>query len=206
MRRRVVEILEREGPISRQRIVELLGDSAVTNRDNQFVPTTTGTYIHPEVIKQIRIWEEAPLLDNLAVSAGYRASLFNTGAVGIRYEGLGKYVIEHGRDLADSLGISPKNLHYTCQCLLDEMRVRSALSRDLLRYYPFHPSFPSYLKDAKWERKIKRPTGYPCTVDGVPIGNIDQDEVPSGIRFTLSGVGKVPVDGSRRWSVSSGGS
>jgi hypothetical protein len=90
MRRRAVEILEREGkPVSLQRIVELLGDSAVTNRDNPYVPANTGAYIHPEVKKQIRIWEEAPLLDNLAVSAGYRASLFNTGAVGIRYEGLG---------------------------------------------------------------------------------------------------------------------
>ena len=106
----------------------------------------------PDVRGMIRAWEEAPLLDDLAVTSGYRASLLNLGLVGVRYHRLDEYVHARGNDLATSLGISLEALEYICRCLLDEMRVRSALSREMLRYHPAHPSCPAHVRAAEWER------------------------------------------------------
>ncbi|MBI4863477.1 MAG: hypothetical protein HY815_24915 [Candidatus Riflebacteria bacterium] len=37
-------------------------------------------------------WEEAPLLDDVSVSAGYRATIVNLGLVGVRYDKLAEYI------------------------------------------------------------------------------------------------------------------
>ena len=91
MRRRVIEILETEPSAPFSRLVELLGEEAVDASDNPHVPEHTD-WIPEETQQRIRAWEEAPLLDEIAVTAGYRATLLNLGLVGLDYEGLGEYV------------------------------------------------------------------------------------------------------------------
>ncbi len=179
MRRNLANILGRSGPIPLQRAVELLGDQAVRDKDNPYVPSAP--YVHPDVKKKIQIWEEAPLLDDLAVNAGFRATLPNLGLLGVQYNGLGGYVSEAGGELAASLGINKEQFLYICRCLLDFMRIRNALSRDLLRYNPLHPSCPDQLSYAEWERKIKTPSGFACGLDERPALNPD-DRVPRGIK------------------------
>ncbi|MHB1161574.1 MAG: DEAD/DEAH box helicase, partial [Chloroflexota bacterium] len=74
MRRRVAQLLEKDGPsLPFARVVQLLGAKAVEVRDNPHV--TSGDWVPEEVRKRIEAWEEAPLLDDLALSAGYRWTL-----------------------------------------------------------------------------------------------------------------------------------
>ena len=47
-------------------------------------PQHGDAWISDEEHARIRAWEEALLLDDLAVSTGYRASLLNLGLVGVR--------------------------------------------------------------------------------------------------------------------------
>jgi hypothetical protein len=129
-----------------------------------------------------RAWEEAPLLDDLAVSAGYRASLLNLGLVGVRYEHLDAHVEKNGAPLAAALGLTPAQVAFVCRCLLDEMRRRSALSRPMLCYHPDHPSCPEeFRSSADWERRIKSPMGYACDEQGRPVPWLDGSEIPAGL-------------------------
>jgi replicative superfamily II helicase len=181
MRRTLMRLLEREGPLSMQRAVELLGEAGVQEHDNPHAPEEDDTWIPDEALHRIRAWEEAPLLDDLAVSAGYRGSLLNLGLVGVRYHRLDEYVQARGGDLASALGIPLEALEYLCRCLLDEMRVRGALSREMLRYHPVHLSCPAYVRTAEWERRMKQPSGFAATRDGQPVGYLDAAKVPPGI-------------------------
>lgn len=182
LRRAVMRILQREGALSLQRMVEALGVAGVADRDNPCRPDDPGAWIQDEQLSRIRAWEEAPLLDDISITAGYRATLLNLGIVGIRYRGLDEYVGSRGEQLASQLGITIEALAYVCRCLLDEMRVHGALSREMLRYHPQAPVFPDYLKAAQWERKFKEPVGYPCGPTGVPLAHLEQAEVPFGVR------------------------
>ena len=105
MRRAVVRLLDQHGSQSIQRTIELLGEAGVQDHDNPYA-SAGDAWISDEEHARIRAWEEAPLLDDLAVSAGYRASLLNLGLVGVRYHRLDEYMHARGNDLATTLGIA----------------------------------------------------------------------------------------------------
>ena len=185
MRRGLVRILER-APGQRATIDEALTQfvaMAVERGDN---PHTKGfndaAFLPRHVQDRARAWEEAPLLDDLAVSAGYRASLLNLGLVGVRYEHLAAHIEKNGVGLASTLGITPAQLAFVCRCLLDEMRCRTALSRPMLCYHPASPNCPEdFRRPADWERRISSPSGYACDDQGHPLAWLDKPEIPPGI-------------------------
>jgi len=181
LRRRLLQLLQREGSLTIQRAVELLGELGLKEQDN---PHAIGksTWLSEEDKKRIRAWEEVPLLDEIAVNAGYRATLINLGLVAIEYERLDEYVQQHGMAIAQQLGVSTEQLGYICRCILDEIRVRGCLSRDLLRYHPAHPSCPDYVRAADWERRMKQPSGYAASKDGKSIAYLDREAIAMGIR------------------------
>jgi len=100
------------------------GDAGVQERDNPYAPPGGDTWLPDETRDRIRAWEEAPVLDELAVNAGYRATVVNLGLVGVHYHRLDEYVHARGADLAAELGISLEGLGHVCRCLLDDMRMR----------------------------------------------------------------------------------
>jgi len=104
------------------------------------------------------------------------------GLVAIEYERLDEYVQQCGGAIAKQLGISLEQLAYISRCLLDDIRTRGCLSRDLLRYHPSHPSCPDYIRAADWERRMKQPSGYAASKDGQPLANLDQAAIARGIR------------------------
>ena len=181
MRRQVVELLNSHGALSLQRLIELLGEKGIKEQDNKHAPIDSTAWINEEKMQRIRAWEEAPLLDEIAITAGYRATLINLGLVQINYHCLDEYVQQQGADIARNLGISIDNLEYICRSLLNEIRRRGCVSRELLRYHPAHPSCPSYIKAAEWERRVKNPQGYALS-SGLPIAYIDSANVPYGVQ------------------------
>jgi hypothetical protein len=184
MRRNLYNILGRSSePVSLQRAVELLGEKGIKDRDNQYAPADPEEWIAEEKKKQIQIWEEAPLLDDISVTAGYRATLVNLGLLGVHYHQLGEYIKAKGSDLAGSLGLSLEQFHYLCRCFLDAVLHQGALSREMLRYHPMNPGCPSYIYSAEWERGLKSPKGLPASKDGEPVLYMDDNDLPKGIVF-----------------------
>ena len=166
MRRRLVQLLEHGGTLTLTRAVELLGTEAVQGRDNPHVPAETD-WIHDEALDRIRAWEEAPLLDEIAINAGYRATLINLGLASVIYHRLGEYVQAMGQTLAGGLGISLDAAEYLCVMLLDEIPgcagpFRGKCSVTTRR----NSSCPEHSKLAEWERKIKTPQGYAAGAGG----------------------------------------
>lgn len=181
MRRRLVQKLQAEPVLSIQRAVELLSEAAVAARDNPHVPEETG-WLSEETRKRIQAWEEAPLLDEIAVNTGYRGTLINLGLVGVTYHQLNEYVQAKGAEVAQALGVGLEELEHICRIVLDEIRTRGALSRPMLQYHPAHIATPAYFQAAEWERRVKRPRGYSLTRDGNVIAYLDSADVPSGIK------------------------
>lgn len=187
MRWRLLRILRESGTaLDPDRIVHALVVRGVAEHDN---PHTRGytdvDYLNESVKSRARAWEEAPLLDDLAIGASYRGTVFNLGLVGVRYQHLERYAEDRGEGLAGALGVDRGALLHICRCLLDEMRRRGAVGRPMLRYHPGGTSCPDEFKGpADWERKIKAPTGYPCENGGEPIGTLDRAKVPDGITCT----------------------
>lgn len=186
MRRRVVRILQDAGkPLSLEETIQALLSRGFDRRDNEILMNERVReleYLPKPLQERARVWEEAPLLDDLAVSAGYRATLLNLGLVGIRYGRLEQYIDKHGTGIARELGITKGQLHYLCRCLLDEMRTRRAFSRPMLTYHPGNLNCPEPFAAADWERRIKTPQGYPCNEDGRPLASIDPDTVAEGVK------------------------
>ncbi|HEU4328368.1 MAG TPA: DEAD/DEAH box helicase [Roseiflexaceae bacterium] len=197
MRRRVVELLRERGPLGVQDLVQELGQRALAARDTPHQPG--GVFPTEDELARVRAYEEAPLLDDLALNAGYRATLINLGLVRVGYDRLDAYVAAHGAPLAEQLGLragavpTAIALEHLCRCVLDEIRVRGCLSRTMLRYHPQHPSCPAWVRAAEWERQVKRPAGYPLDASGAVVTNRDQSELPAGVRlmnaWRRSGVG-----------------
>lgn len=181
MRRNLVRLLDQQGDLTIQRAVELLGDVASSQGDNPHLPDDPRRRISEEQRQRIRAWEEAPLLDDIAITAGYRSTLINLGLVGVEYEGLEAWIAEKGAPMAHRFEITPVQLAHVARCILDEMRIRGALSRPMLTYHPTHPACPRYVADAQWERSIVVPQGFPCDDDGDPLAYMDRDTVASGI-------------------------
>jgi len=183
MRRNLLAILGRERSLSLQRAVELLAEAGVHNHDNPHVPRAM-QWIPQEARERIRAWEEAPLLDDISVSAGYRATVVNLGLVGLVYQELGDRVAVSGPALATDLGLDLPKLEHLCRCLLGEMVFLGALSREMLRYHPSHPSCPASIEAAHWERSMKQPHGYPVSPSGgEAVLNLPATEVPAGIKL-----------------------
>jgi hypothetical protein len=181
MRRRLVELLQQQKELTVQRAVELLGERAVQPKDNPHLPEGT-TWITDEARERIQAWEEAPLLDEIAVNAGYRATVINLGLVGVKYHRLDEYVRTFGAPLAEDLGIQIEELEHVCRVLLDEMRTRGALARPMLQFHPAHMACPLAFKLAQWERNLRSPQGYPLTPEGEIATNIDPATLPVGIK------------------------
>lgn len=182
MRRRLKAIIDAQGEQPLQRIVELLGAAGVTKRDNPHAPEDPDRRISDEERRRIRAWEEAPLLDELSVTPFFRGTLINLGLLSVRYEGLREVAGDaRGTELAGRLGITPANLEHLCRCILDEIRVRSMLSREMMRYHPKHPGCPDYIAAADWERKVAQPKGLPVDSRGDPLAAADNAGAANGV-------------------------
>jgi rubrerythrin len=164
-----------------QRMIELLGDLGVRDRDNPHVPDGDGDWIADDMRQRIRAWEEAPLLDEIALTAGYRATLVNLGLLEVSYSQLGEFIDSQGVSLAKRLRITPEQLAWISRCLLDEMRRMAAVSREMLRYHVNHAACPAYVKAADWERRVKEPKGFAADTSGRAIPYLDSAAVPSGV-------------------------
>jgi replicative superfamily II helicase/predicted nucleic acid-binding Zn-ribbon protein len=195
MRRRVVQLLDKEGPLSIQRVVELLGELGVQRRDNPHASLQESAWIPTDQLKRIRAWEEAPLLDDLAVNAGYRATLVNLGLVCVAYDRLDEYVEAGSGDLSNRLGLDEGKLTYLCARLLDDIRTRGCLSCEMLRYSPYSPRCPDYVRAAEWERRVSAPQGYSADDSGKPVPYLDPNTVPPGI--TAHNAWRKPKAGGR---------
>lgn len=182
MRRRVVEVLPKPGDaMELGELLRRLLHLGIERRDNPLTASQKTTFLPKPVQERALAWEEAPLLDDIAVSAAYRATLPNLGLVGVRYAGLRETLARHGAALTTALGLRAREVEYLCRVVLDEMRTRQALSRPMLRYHPMSPLCPEYVDDARWERRVKRPYGFACDEQGRPVGTLDTAKVPEGI-------------------------
>lgn len=183
MRRRVVYLLSKEGSLSIQRTVELLSDLGAKNKDNPYLPEVGDSqWISADARKRMQAYEEAPLLDELAVNAGYRATIVNLGLVAVCYDQLDNYITAIGKHISDRLGINELQFIYLCKTILDKMRVLGCLDREMLRYHPSNPRFPEYMNAASWERKVRYPKGFPLNASGNPIGYVEQTSMPDGLK------------------------
>lgn len=187
MRRRLVSILtnrdviqEHGASLSIQRVVELLGAEGVRRGDNPHAPSDSSRRLSEEDRRRVRAWEEAPLLDEISVTPFFRGTLINLGFLSVAYEGLDEETAERGSGLSARLGITPPQLYHLCRCLLDEIRVRSMLSREMMRFHPRNAQCPDYINAAEWERKVAQPKGLPV-IGSRPVQNADNAGVPSGI-------------------------
>jgi ATP-dependent helicase YprA (DUF1998 family) len=180
MRRRLLNLSEEHRSLTIERAVALLTEAAVAQRDNPLLPEETA-WIPDEARDRMQAWEEAPLLDDLSVNAGYRGTLFNLGVLGVSYHRLAEYIHAAGSQLAQRLGASMDAVNYICRVILDELRTRGALSRDMLRYHPQHVACPRHFQTAEWERSVKQPRGYALSPQGEVIPFLDSTQVPAGI-------------------------
>ena len=184
MRRRLVYLLLEEKDLSIQKAVELLSELGDRNKDNPYLPEGPSTqWISPEARARIQIYEEVPLLDELAVNAGYRATVINLGLVCVYYNKLGDYVKVAGKELIDKLGICEEEFYYLCNCVMDKMRTLACLNREILRYHPSNLRCPDYFKAAEWERNVKHPKGLPLDKEGNLLGYLSQDKIPYGLKI-----------------------
>lgn len=183
MRRRLVHLLKQEGTFSIQNVVQGLADLALKQKDNPYTVDATEDWVPDDVQERIQAYEEAPVLDELAVNAGYRATVVNLGLVQVSYHRLDEYLKARGSSLANMFGISIDQFFYLSRCLLDEMRTKGSLSRPLLQFHPSNARFPANLKAATWERRMKHPSGYACDENGNPVGHLDSTSIPGGIKI-----------------------
>ncbi len=185
MRRNLCRLLRQRGPLTLKDAVQGLMVAGVDAQDN---PHAAGKkkadYLPGGIRANALAWEEAPLLDDLATSAGYRATILNLGLVGVRYDRLDPYVRDCGGSLAARLGIRIGQLAHLARCVLDEMRVHAALSRPMLCFHPSNPGCPEeFQKAADWERRIRTPSGYPCKASGEPLSRMDEHDVAEGLKL-----------------------
>jgi superfamily II DNA/RNA helicase len=181
MRRNLMSVLpEDRSPMAFQKIVEKLGEAGMQNHDNPYAPRED-EYLSPEHGERMLAWEEAPLLDEISITAGYRGTVINLGLVGVEYLNLDTHIQSKGAELAESLKISTEQLTFICKVILDEMRVRGAVSRELLRYHPAYPFNPTYIRSSEWERQIKKPQGFALNAAGQVVAFMDNSEVKEGI-------------------------
>lgn len=179
MRQRVVAILRDKGPLTLQRVVEELAQVGIERKDSRHLPKVG--YPRGEDLLKVQAYEEAPLLDDLAVNTRYRATLENLGLIAVHYHDLSDFVREHGSAIADSFHILPDQVEYLITQLLDSFRRAGLLHRDLLRYHPDGVSKQSITQAAEWERRLRNPVGLPVGDDGYPALQHDGGDLPAGV-------------------------
>jgi hypothetical protein len=172
-----------KGAMTIDEAVRELVVQGVDRRDNPHTSRYDDFDYLPESVRtRAAAWEEAPLLDDLAVSSGYRGTVFNLGLVGVRYQHLAKHVEREGGPIAARLGINAEQLEHLCRSVLDEMRRRQAVSRRMLAYHPANASCPEEFKaSADWERGFKDPVGFPCSPNGDALAHLESAEIPEGV-------------------------
>lgn len=184
MRRRIVYLLSQEKEMSIQRAIELLSGLGEQNKDNPYVPNKTSTrWISPEAKARIQIYEEVPLLDELAVNAGYRATVINLGLVRVYYNQLDEYIKFDGEEIIKDLGLDEDKFYYQCNCILDKIRTLGCLNREILTYHPSNLKCRDSLKSAEWNRSVKHPKGLPMDSEGNLIGYMAKEQVADGIKI-----------------------
>jgi DEAD/DEAH box helicase len=181
MRRRLFQLLQANPNIGLQRAVELLGEAGVQEGDNPHGPDDPERRLTEDERLRVRAWEEAPLLDEIAVTPFFRGTLINLGVLAIAYDGLEDEARTRGGALCQRWGITPLQLAHLCRCFLDEMRVRSMLSREMMRFHPRYTACPDYIGKADWERKVAQPKGLPVDSQGNPLPFADNSAAPYGI-------------------------
>jgi ATP-dependent helicase YprA (DUF1998 family) len=182
MRNRVVSILKKNGqPITLNQVVEELGNIGFEKRDNPHLPKVGRP--RGDDLKKVLAYEEAPLLDDLAVNTRYRAALENLGLVSVTYQELDQFTEKHGSEIASLFNINPTQVEYLVTQLLDTFRRTGILHRDLLRYHPKGMSQNYVVSAAEWERRLQNPIGLPVGDDGYPALFKDgmEDKRPSGV-------------------------
>lgn len=179
MRRNLVASLKASGPMGIQQMVQALEEMGIARGDNRAMPGYR-EWFPDEDHARMRAWEEAPLLDELAVTSAYRGTVLNLGLVAVYYNQLDEFVQKVGGNLKAKWGISESQLLHICRCYLDECRTRAMLNREMLRYHPAHSNCPDYVRAAQWERKFRDPRGLPA-IDGQPVAWMDRDSLPRGI-------------------------
>lgn len=182
MRRRVIYLFEKEGPLTIQRTVELLTELGVRNNDNPYIPEGESRWIPEEARKRMQAYEESPLLDELAVNAGFRATVLNLGLAEVVYHQLDEYIKAAGKDLIGQLRIGEEEFLYLCKCILDKMRTLACLNREMVKYHPSNQRYPEHFNAANWERNVKHPKGFAADNTGRPTGYVDQHTLPAGIK------------------------
>jgi hypothetical protein len=181
MRRRLFDLLQRHPSLNIQRAVELLGEAGVQAEDNPHCPDDRERRLTDDERQRIRGWEEAPLLDEISVTPFFRGTLINLGVVAVGYHELEDEVRERGATLCERWGITPDQLTHLCRCFLDELRVRSMISREMMCYHPRYAACPDYIGRADWERKVATPKGLPVDEAGHPVANRDNGNAPAGV-------------------------
>jgi hypothetical protein len=195
MRRRLFQILQANPNIGLQRAVELLGEAGVREGDNPHGPDDPERRLSEDERLRIRGWEEAPLLDEIAITPFFRGTLINLGVLSIAYDGLDDETRTRGNALCQRWGITPPQLAHLCRCFLDELRVRGMLSREMLRFHPRYTACPDYIARAEWERKVAAPKGLPVDHAGHPIPYADTLAAPAGL--SIRNAWRAPGGGGR---------
>ena len=195
MRSRLYQILQASPRLGLQRAVELLGEAGVREGDNPLGPEDPERRLTEDERLRVRAWEEAPLLDEIAVTPFFRGTLVNLGVLAIGYDGLEDEARNRGAALCARWGITPDQLIHLCRCFLDELRVRSMLSREIMRYHPRYAGCPDYVARADWERKVAQPKGLPVDAEGRPVPYADALRAPYGV--TIRNAWRAPGSGGR---------
>ena len=179
MRTRVVRLLGEQGPQSIQKVVEGLARLGFEHGDNPLLPKIGQP--RGETLEKVRAWEEAPLLDDLAINTRYRATLENLGLIRVVYDGIEGLVAAHGDELASGLKVPFEHQPYAIARLLDTLRRMGALRRPLLSYHPHGVAFPEVLKAAQWERRLMNPVGLPKGPNDYPALRCEPGDIPQGV-------------------------
>lgn len=185
MRAQVVKILQAESPLGFNALVERLGGLGRQKGDNPYLIRTFSGHQIPKAKEErdrYYAWEEAPLLDDLAVNTRYRATLENLGLLAVAYTGLDDFTWHYGQNwVAELRLLQLEQFGYLVSQLLDTFRRAGALSRDLLRFHPNGSRNEFVMKGAQWERRINNPIGLPIAEDSGPALRFEEDP-PSGLR------------------------
>ena len=167
MRNRVVSVLQEENqPITLQRVIEGLGKIGTDKHDNPHLPKVG--IPRGDDLRRVLAYEEAPLLDDLAVNTRYRATLENLGLIAVTYDGLDDFVANYGTEISAALHIHQAQIGYWVTQLLDTFRRSGLLHRDLLRYHPAGQTLRDVTSAAQWERRLQNPVGLPVGKDNYP--------------------------------------
>ena len=186
MRARAVRALQDESPLTLAALVERLGQQAGEARDNPYLwnTATQGKIIPkaPEEKAKYLAWEEAPLLDDLAVNTRYRATLENLGLLAVEYSGLEAFAAARADSLAAGLGLRPEHFGYAVLQFLDGLRRSGAFSRTLLQNHPQSLNKHEVTQAAQWERRLVNPVGLPADAQGQPGLWLEQkNSLPPGV-------------------------